>query len=116
MVVHEKDMLSRTEKNVQNGRGILHIKKMLTLEQMEGIAPVCDVFTLEPGDSIGIHTHTSEAELYYILRGSATVCDNGHMERLNAGDVHYCSEGSSHSIENNSGATMQMLAIVLLHS
>lgn len=115
MVQHEKDMPCRTETEAQNGKGTLWIKKLLTLEQTEGIAPVCDVFTFAPGDSIGMHTHTGEAEMYYILQGSALVCDNGVMEQLHAGDVHYCPDGSSHSVENNGDEPMRMLAIVLLH-
>ena len=115
MVVHETQMPVRTEQNAQNGKGTLLIQKLLTLEQTEGLAPVCDVFTFAPGDSIGIHTHTGEAELYYILEGSALVCDNGRMEQLHAGDVHYCPDGGSHSVENNADVPMRMLAIVLLH-
>ena len=36
-------------------------------------------------------------------------------EQLHAGDVHYCPDGGSHSVENDADVPMRMLAIVLLH-
>lgn len=114
MIRHEQEMARRTETCAQNGHGILNIAKVFDLGETEGCAPVCDVFSFAPGDSIGEHRHYGEGELYYILSGEATVIDDGEVHVLRSGDAHYCQDGHAHSIENRGRAEMKMLAIVML--
>ena len=52
--------------------------------------------TLDPGCSIGLHTHEDSAEIVYILEGEGTAYLNGVKEMLKAGMVHYCPKGSAH--------------------
>ena len=56
---------------------------------------------LEPGASIGLHTHFQTEEIYYILEGSlrmTTVNERGEEERcdLGPGDAHMVRLGQSH--------------------
>ena len=56
---------------------------------------------LEPGASIGLHSHSQTEEIYYILEGSiemSTVHQNGETFRQNllAGDAHMVRLGQSH--------------------
>ena len=57
---------------------------------------------LEPGCSIGFHSHETNSEIIYILSGEARcLYDNGE-ERLVPGQCHYCPKGHSHSLINAS--------------
>ena len=116
MIRHSKEMSRGTEAHAQGGNGVLEIAKLFTLEETEGCAPVCDVFTFAPGDSIGVHQHVGEGELYYILSGCALVTDETQERLLQAGDAHYCVSGGRHGISNPGQAPMQMLAIVFAHT
>lgn len=116
MIRYQKDMPRRTEAYAQGGNGILQIEKLFTPEETEGCAPVCDVFTFAPGDSIGLHRHVGEGELYYILSGCAEVTDEEEVFLLHAGDAHYCVNGGRHGIANPGEEPMQMLAIVFAHT
>lgn len=61
--------------------------------------------TLEPGASIGLHTHETSSEIIYILSGSGKVLYNDTTERLEPGDCHYCPKGQTHSLINDSDDT-----------
>ena len=67
---------------------------------------------LEPGSSIGLHTHDTSSEIIYILSGEGKVLYDGGYEPLSAGSCHYCPKGHSHSLINDSGALLEFFAVV----
>ena len=71
--------------------------------------------TLEPGSSIGYHSHDTDSEIMYFLEGEATVLTDSGEETLQPGQVHYCPMGSSHSLMNCGTTTLKFLAVVPVH-
>ena len=67
---------------------------------------------LDPGSSIGCHTHETSSEIIYILAGEGKVLCDGVYEPLAAGSCHYCPKGHSHSLINDSGALLEFFAVV----
>ena len=67
---------------------------------------------LEPGSTIGLHTHETSSEIIYILSGQGKVLYDGAYEALSAGSCHYCPKGHSHSLINDSGALLEFFAVV----
>ena len=67
---------------------------------------------LEPGSSIGLHTHDTSSEIIYILAGKGKVLCDGEYEPLSAGSCHYCPKGHSHSLINDSDAMLEFFAVV----
>lgn len=67
---------------------------------------------LRPGASSGLHTHDGNCEIVYVISGEATFHYDGHVETAVAGQVHYCPEGHSHYMENNSDSDLCYFAIV----
>ncbi len=67
---------------------------------------------LEPGSSIGLHTHDTSSEIIYILAGKGKVLYDGEYEPLTAGDCHYCPKGYAHSLINDSDAMLEFFAVV----
>lgn len=61
--------------------------------------------SLEPGASIGLHTHETSSEIIYILSGSGKVLYNDTTELLAPGECHYCPKGQAHSLINDSSDT-----------
>lgn len=68
--------------------------------------------SLEPGASIGVHTHDTNSEIIFMIKGTGTVLYDGGMESLPAGNCHYCPKGHSHSLRNESGETIEFYAVV----
>lgn len=67
---------------------------------------------LEPGASIGMHTHDAGSEIIFITSGKGCVIFDGQRIALQEGDVHYCPKGHTHSLINDSDATLAFSAVV----
>ena len=68
---------------------------------------------LEPGCSIGYHSHETNSEIIYILSGAARCLYDDGEERLIPGQSHYCPKGHSHSLINASAAEpLTFIAVV----
>lgn len=70
---------------------------------------------LEPGASIGLHTHEGNSEIIYILEGTGKVEYDGGVETLAAGDCHYCPEHHTHRLINDSSEDLNFFAVVPQH-
>ena len=71
--------------------------------------------TLEPGCSIGLHTHETNSEVIYILSGTGKVLCDGTYEPLAAGSCHYCPQSHQHSLINDSDGLLTFFAVVPEH-
>ncbi|MBO4290234.1 MAG: cupin domain-containing protein [Lachnospiraceae bacterium] len=67
---------------------------------------------LEPGCSIGLHTHETNSEIIYIVQGRADYIYDKGREHAEAGDCHYCPKGHSHSMINNGDEPLIFFAVV----
>lgn len=67
---------------------------------------------LEPGATIGLHTHDTSSEVIYILEGNGKVLYDGEYEEVKAGICHYCPKGHEHSLINDSDADLIFFAVV----
>ena len=67
---------------------------------------------LVPGASIGMHTHDDSSEVIFITKGEGCVLYDGERLPLQAGDVHYCPKGHTHSLVNDSAADLEFSAVV----
>ena len=70
--------------------------------------------TVPAGCSIGLHTHTGNCELIYVLSGSGLCTDDGAEYPLTAGMCHYGPEGHSHGILNTVIQALELLAALPL--
>ena len=71
---------------------------------------------LEPGCSIGLHTHDTSSEIIYILSGTGKVLYDDGSEALAPGDCHYCPQGHRHSLINDGDADLVFFAVVPQHT
>ena len=70
---------------------------------------------LESGASIGLHTHETNSETIYILKGKGVVLYDGEYEKLEEGMCHHCPKGHTHSLINDSDADLEFFAVVPEH-
>lgn len=68
--------------------------------------------SLEPGASIGMHTHDTSCEIIFLTQGTGTVLYNGETLTLHEGQCHYCPKGQTHSLINRSEETIHFTAVV----
>ena len=70
---------------------------------------------LEPGCSIGLHRHTLNCEIMYILSGQATYICEGEKEVVNPGEVHYNPMDKEHTLMNCGQEDLTFFAVVPEH-
>ena len=69
--------------------------------------------TLNPGCSIGYHIHDKDAELFYIMKGTAEYNDGGELRTVTAGDVTLCPTGTGHGIANKTDEVVELAAVIV---
>ena len=67
----------------------------------------------EPGCSIGYHIHEKDAELFYIMKGTAEYNDNNVIRIVKAGDVTICPTGQGHGIANKTDEVVELVAVIV---
>lgn len=67
---------------------------------------------LVPGASVGLHTHEGSSEIIYILEGCGKVIYDGEEMRIGERQIHYCPDGHSHSLINDSEEDLVFFAVV----
>lgn len=111
MIIQDKDMHKEIRTECFGGQGDVEFKFLIPPEKLKGEAKMFNLLTFAPGSSLGLHEHTDNFELYYILEGTATVDDNGTTVDVGPGDMIYTADGAKHSITAKS--PMKMIATVV---
>ena len=107
------EMQTAVKHNIRGGEGSPSFRYLFSAEQLGGRAEMMAVITLQPGESVGVHPHDENAEVYCILEGAATVTEDGAARELHAGDAEFCADGHTHSIRNHTDAVTRFLAVIL---
>ena len=103
----------RKDIRVWEGKGLIHVKDLTDKEGLYNHGRLFTHTTVNPGCSIGYHTHEHETEFYYIIKGEAVFNDNGKEVILHAGDVAATGYGEGHSLENQSQESMELIALIV---
>lgn len=77
-------------------------------------ARLFSTITLDPGSSIGEHTHTGEVEYYWILQGEGIVTESDGEKIVKEGDLVITGGGASHAIRNEGSEPLRFLALIIL--
>lgn len=68
---------------------------------------------LPKGATIGMHTHTENKEIIYVISGQGRAVIDGLEELLTPGVCHFCPSGSSHTIINTGDEDLVFFAAVV---
>lgn len=60
------------------------------------------IVTLPAGSSIGYHEHANNEEIYYVIKGQATMVCDGETMLMKEGSIFLIKKGSGHAFENRS--------------
>lgn len=112
MIKRKETMQQDVRENVRGGKGKLLFHNVFDEGQVAN-SRVFAVVTAQPGDSLGVHTHVNEGEVYLILDGELTVTEDGVDYILKAGDAEYCADGHSHGFVNHGDQPASLLAVII---
>ncbi len=114
MIRHAEDCKVEYREHMRDGDGTVIITNYI-----EGPAELNEKgrlfakITLNPGCSIGYHVHDKDAELFYIMKGTAEYNDNGEIRTVKAGDVTICPTGTGHGIANKTDEVVELTAVIV---
>lgn len=109
MVIDSNDLQEQVLENFKGGNG-----ELITRNFVDGKCKI--MFSrLRAGASSGSHVHDGNCEIVYVIKGTATFHYDGQEETVKEGQVHYCPEGHTHYMVNNTEADVTYLAIVPEH-
>lgn len=116
MVKKVEQMKAEIREKMRGGKGSVEMLHILEKDEIKGKVRLFAKVTLNPGCSIGEHDHVGEEEVYYVLKGTAQVNDNGVNKTVHAGDVILTGDGAFHSIENTGTEPLEFMAVILLYA
>ncbi len=73
------------------------------------------LLTLEPGASIGPHTHDANFEVFYGVSGTGKVLYDDTEDPMLPGCCHYCPQGHAHSLVNTGAEPLSVFALIAKH-
>jgi mannose-6-phosphate isomerase-like protein (cupin superfamily) len=112
MKIAKTEQIDETRQHMRDGDGSVLLHHIAQGESLPANCRLLARITLQPGSSIGEHTHTNEAEIYYILSGHAEMSDNGSAIRLEPGDTCVTSN-ASHSIRCAGNEPLEFRATII---
>lgn len=106
MIIDFKKIEENSIINFKGGKGELDTRNFV--DSMNKIM----LSKLKPGASSGFHIHETNCEIVYILQGEGFFKYDNTIEKIKAGQVHYCPKGHGHSMINDGKEDLVYFAIV----
>lgn len=101
-------------KNIRGGIGEVEMHKILNgADEMYGKGRMFCRMVVPPGNTLGLHEHSGDNEIFYVLSGSGVYHDNGTTVVLQPGDTAVCNDGGTHALENTGDEPLEMIALIL---
>ena len=114
MIRKEQECKIEYREHMRDGDGTVQITNFITgPAELNEKGRLFAKITLNPGCSIGYHLHDKDAELLYIIKGTAEYNDNGEIRTVTAGDVTICPTGESHGIANKTDEVVELAAVIV---
>ena len=112
MKVAKAEQIDETRQHMRGGDGSVLIHHIAQGDALPANCRLVARITLEPGCSIGEHTHTNEAEMFYILSGHAEMTDGGKAIQMEPGDTCITSN-ASHSIRCAGDEPVEIIGVII---
>ena len=106
MILDLKEIPEQAMPNFKGGEGIAWVRMF-----NDGLNRIL-MLRIQPGCSIGMHTHDTSSEVIYVLEGVGTTILDGVTEILQPGDCSYCKKGGTHTLMNKGEADLVFFAVV----
>ena len=114
MIRKKEECRIEYREHMRDGDGTVELTSLISgEEELNGKGRLFSVITLKPGCSIGFHVHEKDAELFYLVKGTAEYNDNGEVRTVTAGDVMICPTGTGHGIANRSDEVAELVAVIV---
>jgi|TARA_Y100000385_G_C12720388_1_gene478406 mannose-6-phosphate isomerase-like protein (cupin superfamily) len=112
MIKNLHEVIPEVAEGVRGGQGTVTAHKLLDLFPGSAIKSV-GVVRLEPGASVGDHSHQGDEDFYYCLSGTGVVVDNGVEHPFTPGTLQITRSGESQAIRNTGETELVFLGALV---
>ncbi len=98
---------------LRGGNGTAEIHHIIEGDELKEKGKLFSKIVLPKGASIGLHEHSEDFEVYYILKGKGLVREGEDAIEVRERDAVYTSDGQKHSIENIGEEDLEFMAVVI---
>lgn len=114
MIQNVDEIVPEIAEGVRDGNGTVYAHKLLDVFPGSAIKSV-GLVRLEPGASIGPHSHHGEEDFYYCISGSGIVVDNGVEHPFTPGTLQITRDGETQAIRNTGETELVFLGALVAH-
>ena len=112
MIQNVDEIVPEIAEGVRDGNGTVYAHKLLDVFPGSAIKSV-GLVRLEPGASIGPHSHHGEEDFYYCISGSGIVVDNGVEHPFTPGTLQITRDGETQAIRNTGETELVFLGALV---
>ena len=112
MIQNVNEIVPEIAQGVRDGNGTVYAHKLLDVFPGSAIKSV-GLVRLEPGASIGPHSHHGEEDFYYCISGSGIVVDNGVEHTFTPGTLQITRDGETQAIRNTGETELVFLGALV---
>jgi mannose-6-phosphate isomerase-like protein (cupin superfamily) len=112
MIRNLHEVIPEVAEGVRGGQGTVTAHKLLDLFPGSAIKSV-GVVRLEPGASVGDHSHQGDEDFYYCIAGTGVVVDNGVEYPFTPGTLQITRSGESQAIRNTGETELVFLGALV---
>ena len=114
-VYPKESLLKVDKKEAGGGKGMLSGEYAFTRDKPTKDQAIKEIswLTLQPGDSIGYHKHTTNEDTYIIVSGTGTFRDkDGKDYEVKAGDVTIVRKNEAHGLANTGTVPLVFVDVI----
>lgn len=115
MIHRASEQTVEVRKAMRGGPGEVTVRHYFKPEEMKAKSRLCAHLTIPPGAGIGLHQHTTEDEVYIVLKGSGILDEGVAKTRVGSGDAILTGNGESHSISNDGKEPLEIIAVIMCY-
>lgn len=112
MVINVNQIVPEIAEEVSGGNGMVQAHKLLDLFPGSAIKSV-GLVRLEPGASIGPHSHHDDEDFYFCISGTGIVVDNGQEHLFTSGTLQITRNGETQAIHNTGETELVFLGALV---
>ena len=114
-MISKKGNYRDEQRQIGGGNGEILLQHRFECDDMHGFFRICAEVTILPGNSIGMHPHIDDTEIFYMLEGAlVSIEEDGTEAPFSVGDMMITGSGEKHSLRNDSSFPAKILAIVAI--
>ncbi len=112
MITNVHSIAPEIAENVRGGHGTVFAHKLLDLYPGSAVKSV-GIVRLEPGASVGHHSHHGDEDFYYCISGTGVVLDNGVEHAFTPGTLQIARDGEDQAICNTGETELIFLGALI---